>query len=40
MNAAYIGINTNKQDTQTQKYEIQEYCTNKDIHIDKFIEIE
>ncbi|WP_334081797.1 recombinase family protein [Helicobacter typhlonius] len=33
-------ISTNKQDTQTQKLQIQEYCRINDIHIDKFIEIE
>ncbi len=37
---AYIRISTNKQDTQTQKLQIQEYCRINDIHIDKFIEIE
>ncbi len=40
MNLAYIRISTNKQDTQTQKLQIQEYCRINDIHIDKFIEIE
>lgn len=40
MNLAYIRISTNKQDTQTQKLQIQEYCRINDIHIDKSIEIE
>lgn len=40
MNVAYIRISTNKQDTQTQKLQIQEYCRDNDIQIDRFIEIE
>lgn len=40
MNLAYIRVSTNKQDTLTQKLQIQEYCYEKDIKIDNFIEIE
>ena len=40
MTFAYIRISTNKQDTQTQKIKIQEYCKMNDIEIDRFIEIE
>ena len=40
MTLAYIRISTNKQDTQTQKLQIQEYCKASGISIDRFIEIE
>lgn len=40
MTLAYIRISTNKQDTQTQKLQIQEYCKINAINIDRFIEIE
>ena len=40
MNVAYIRVSTNKQDTQTQRLQIQEHCKIHNIHIDKFIEIE
>ncbi len=40
MNVAYIRVSTNKQDTQTQRLQIQEHCKIHNITIDKFIEIE
>ena len=40
MTLAYIRISTNKQDTQTQRLQIQEYCKTHSINIDRFIEIE
>lgn len=40
MNLAYIRVSTNKQDTQTQKLQIKEYCRVNGIQIDRFMEVE
>lgn len=40
MNLAYIRVSTNKQDMQTQKLQIKEYCRVNGIQIDRFMEVE
>lgn len=40
MNLAYIRVSTNKQDTLTQRFQIQEYCKTNGIIIDEFMEVE
>lgn len=37
---AYIRVSTNKQDAQTQKLQIKEYCRVNGIQIDRFMEVE
>lgn len=40
MNLAYLRVSTHKQDTLTQKLQIQDYCKRQGICIDEFMEVE
>lgn len=40
MNLAYLRVSTNKQDTLTQRLQIQDYCKRQGICIDEFMEVE
>lgn len=40
MNIAYIRVSTDKQDKASQRLEIQQYCKEKNIKLDKILEVE
>ena len=40
MIVAYVRVSTNKQDTESQKIEIQEYCNRNNLKIDKMLSVE
>lgn len=40
MVVAYVRVSTNKQDTESQKLEIQEYCNQNNLKIDKMLSVE
>ena len=40
MNIAYIRVSTDKQDKASQRLEIEQYCTEKNIELDKIVEVE
>ncbi|EOH6700036.1 recombinase family protein, partial [Campylobacter coli] len=39
MNIAYIRVSTNKQELDSQKLEIMEYCHKNNIHLDEILEV-
>lgn len=40
MIVAYVRVSTNKQDTESQKIEIQEYCNRNNLKIDRMLSVE
>ena len=40
MNIAYIRVSTDKQDKASQRLEIEQYCAEKNIKLDKILEVE
>lgn len=40
MIVAYVRVSTNKQDTESQKIEIQEYCNRNNLKVDKMLSVE
>lgn len=40
MNIAYIRVSSDKQDKASQRLEIEQYCTEKNIELDKIVEVE